>query len=43
MKTKAVITLYLEEEFKKKLKAKAKEKGLTLNAYIRLLLIEGNK
>lgn len=43
MESKTVVTLYLEEDFKNYLKTKAKEKGLTLNAYIRLLLIEGSK
>lgn len=40
---KAIVSLYLEKDFKKYLEKKAKEKGLTLNAYIRMLLIEGSK
>lgn len=37
------ICLTLNNELKEKLRSEAKEKGLTLNAYIRMLLIERNK
>ena len=34
--------LYLEKELKGKLEKEAKEKGLTLNAYIRLIISQRN-
>lgn len=37
---KKVFCLYIESEFKKKLKKEAKEKGLSLNSYIIMLLHE---
>ena len=40
---KTTVCLYLDEDLKKYLEKEAKEKCLTLNAYIRLLLIERNK
>jgi len=36
-------SLYLDEELKKQLEKEAQERCLTLNAYIRLLLIERGK
>ena len=35
--------LNIDDELKKELQKEAKEKGLSLTAYIRLLLIERNK
>lgn len=35
--------LNIEEELKEQLKKEAKEKGLTLTAYIRMILIERDK
>ena len=40
---KIFIHLQVEEEFKKQLEDEAKQKGLSLNAYIRMLLIERGK
>jgi len=40
---KVTICLYLDQELKSTLEKEAKERGLSLNAYIRLLLIERNK
>lgn len=38
-----MIHLRLDENLKKQLEDEAKEKGLSLTAYIRMLLIERNK
>lgn len=40
---KAYIHLQVEEELKKQLENEAKEKHLSLNAYIRILLYERGK
>lgn len=42
-KNKKLFMLALDEELKNKLSKEAVEKGLTLSAYIRLILIERNK
>ena len=38
-----MIHIKIDNELKKHLEKEAKEKGLSLNAYIRMLLIERNK
>lgn len=38
-----MIYLRIDDEWKKKLQEEAKEKGLSLSAYIRMILIERNK
>ena len=38
-----MIHIRIDEEVKKELEQEAKNKGLTLNAYVRMLLIERNK
>lgn len=43
IKNRTTICLYLDEDLKKYLEKKAKERCLTLNAYIRLILIERSK
>lgn len=40
---KTTICLYLDQDLKNALETEAKEKGLSLNAYIRLILCERNK
>lgn len=40
---KKKISLYLEEELKKELEFEAKEKGLSFNSYIRLIISERSK
>lgn len=40
---KVFVNLGLEPELKKQLEEEAKQKGLSLNAYIRMLLIERGK
>lgn len=40
---KEVIHLKIEEKLKEDLKEEASKKGLSLNSYIRMLLIERNK
>jgi predicted HicB family RNase H-like nuclease len=40
---KTYIHLQVEEDFKKQLENEAKQKGLSLNAYVRMLLIERGK
>jgi len=42
-KEEKMIHIRLEEDLKKQLQKEAKEKGLTLCAYIRMLLIERKK
>lgn len=39
----ALIHIKLEENLKNELKKEAKEKGLSLNSYIRMILIERSK
>ncbi len=43
MKEKTYIHLRIEKEFKKELEKEAKEKKLSLTAYIRMILIERGK
>ena len=43
MNKKVFIHLLLEEELKKQLQEESSQKGLSLNAYIRMLLIERSK
>ena len=38
-----VLHIAISNELKKQLKDEARQKGLSLNAYIRMLLIERNK
>jgi len=38
-----VLHIKIDDDLKKQLEQEAKEKGLSLNAYIRMLLIERNK
>ncbi len=38
-----ILHIKIEEELKKQLKEEADKKGLSLNSYIRMLLIERNK
>lgn len=38
-----MIHITIDDDLKKKLEQEAKAKGLSLNAYIRMLLIERNK
>ena len=38
-----MIHIKIDEKLKKQLEEEAKSKGLSLNAYIRMLLIERNK
>lgn len=43
MNDKILMHIQLEEKMKKDLECEAKKKGLSLNAYIRMLLIERKK
>lgn len=43
IKNKDYIHLRIEDELKEKLKKEANMKGLSLNSYIRMILIERNK
>jgi len=43
MKERAKIHLEMDEKLKKELQVEAKQKGLTLCAYIRMILIERGK
>ena len=38
-----MLHIKIDEDLKQKLESEAKAKGLSLNAYIRMLLIERNK
>lgn len=38
-----MIYLRIDDELKKKLQIEAEEKGLSLSAYVRMILIERNK
>lgn len=38
-----MLHIKIDDDLKKQLEQEAKEKGLSLNAYIRMLLIERNK
>lgn len=40
---KTYIHFQVDEKMKKELETEAKQRGLSLNAYIRMLLIERNK
>lgn len=43
MRTKKYIHFQVEEELKKQLLNEAKEKGLSLNSYIRMIILERKK
>ena len=43
MKDEVYVHIKISEEWKKQLKQEAKEKGLSLNAYIRLIISERQK
>jgi len=43
MEKKKAFVLYIEDNIKKQLQEEAKQKGLSLNSYIRMILIERKK